>query len=157
MRRPAESSFAPSAQACAKEVVDTVPAVMDALRAAMRGHVGDQLSVPQFRCLIFIARHADCSISAVATFLGVTLATASAMVDRLVKAGSVDLATDARDRRRAQLRITEAGKAQMRSIRRDAQAEVGSALAGCSEDDLRALQAGLAVLQRVFGSIPHTA
>ena len=137
---------------CADAVLDVMPVVMDAMRSAMRLHVGEQLSVPQFRCLNFIALEPACSVSAVAAFLGVTLPTASAMVDRLVKAGAVAPATAVADRRRSELQLTDAGRALLRQIRRDARAEFARALADCSSEELRALQAGLAVLQRAFAA-----
>jgi len=140
----------PRAQDCADSVLDIMPAVMDAMRSAMRAHVGEQLSVPQFRCLNFIAHEPGSSVSAVAAFLGVTLPTASAMVDRLVRAGAVALRTAAADRRRAELHLTEAGLAQVRQIRREARGEFARALSSCSGDELRTLLAGLAVLQRAF-------
>ncbi len=127
-----------------------MPAVMDAMRGAMRQQVGDQLSVPQFRCLNFIARQPGSSVSAVAAFLGVTLPTASAMVDRLVKAGAVAPTVAVADRRRSELHVTEAGQAQVRQIRRGARGEFARALAACSSDELRSLHTGMAVLQRAF-------
>ena len=140
----------PRPQDCADSVLDIMPAVMDAMRSAMRQHVGDQLSVPQFRCLNFIAREPGSSVSAVAAFLGVTMPTASAMVDRLVRAGAVALNTAAADRRRAELNVTEAGLAQVRQVRREARGEFARVLATCSSDELQTLHAGLAVLQRAF-------
>jgi len=136
----------------AAEVLDVVPAVMDALRHAMRSHVGDQLSVPQFRCLNFIGHQPGASVSAVAAFLGVTLPTASAMVDRLVRAGAVEPRTAADDRRRSQLHLTDAGAAQLAQIRVGARAELAEVLAGRSAEELRVLHAGLAVLRDVFVS-----
>ncbi len=137
---------------CADAVLDVMPLVMDAMRGAMRQQVGEQLSVPQFRCLNFIAHEPGCSVSAVAAFLGVTLPTASALVDRLAKAGAVAPATAEADRRRSELQLTRGGRALLRQIRRGARAEFARALAGCSGDDLQALQAGLALLQRAFRS-----
>jgi DNA-binding MarR family transcriptional regulator len=135
---------------CADAVLDTVPAVMDALRMAMRQHVGDQLSVPQFRCLNFVAHEPGCTIGAVAAFLGVTMPTASAMVDRLVKAGVVQPTTPAQDRRRSQLHITPSGRAQLQNIRRGARDELRRAMAVLSPAQLSALHAGLDVLRLAF-------
>jgi DNA-binding MarR family transcriptional regulator len=135
---------------CADSVLDIMPAVMDAMRSAMRQHVGDQLSVPQFRCLNFIAHEPGSSVGAVANFLGVTMPTASAMVDRLVRAGAVALNTAAADRRRAELHATEAGLAQLRQVRRGARSEFARLLGSCSSDELQTLHAGLVVLQRAF-------
>ena len=117
---------------CAAAVLDTVPAVMDTLRQAMRRHVGDEMSVPQFRGLNFIAQRAGCSIGDVAAFLGVTMPTASAMAERLVRAGLVETRADASDRRRTPLHITAAGAAQLRRIRRGAHEDLSQALAACN-------------------------
>jgi len=151
-RKPADRSPPHASQPgdCATQVLEVVPAAMDALRAAMRNHVGEQLSVPQFRCLNFIARHPGASVSAVATFLGVTLPTASAMVDRLVRAGAVQPSTDTVDRRRSQLHITDAGRAQLRQIRLGASDELTRKLATRSADELKTLQDGLSVLRLAF-------
>lgn len=148
--RAANAAPAPQPEDCAADVLDTVPAVMDALRGAMRAHVGDQLSVPQFRCLNFVAHKPGASIGDVAAFLGVTMPTASAMVDRLVRAGSVWPDTDPQDRRRSRLQVTDAGRAQLRDIRSGAHSDLARTLAARSADELRALQAGIDVLRLAF-------
>ncbi len=137
---------------CAIRVLEVVPAVMDSVRGAMRMHVGEQLSIPQYRCLNFIARTPGCSIGSAAAFLGVTMPTASAMVDRLVRAGAVATRADITDRRRARLTLTDAGRIQLRAVRRGARGEVARALSACSTDELQVLHEALAVLSRVFQS-----
>lgn len=143
-------SSPPRPQDCAEAVLTVMPAVMDAMRGAMRLRVGEQLSVPQFRCLNFIALRPGSSVSAVAAFLGVTLPTASVMVDRLVRAGAVAPRTAASDRRRSELHPTATGLALVRQIESGARGEFARALAHCSAEDLSTLQAGLAVLRRAF-------
>ena len=145
-----DAAAAPRPQDCADAVLDIMPAVMDALRSAMRQQVGEQLSVPQFRCLNFIARHPGSSVTGVAAFLGVTAPTASAMVDRLVKAGAVAPTIAVADRRRSELHLTVSGQAQVRQMRRSARGELARALAVCSRQELQDLRSGLAVLQRTF-------
>lgn len=140
------------AETCAAAVLEVVPAVMDALRAAMRRHVGDQLSVPQFRCLNFIALEPGCTVSAVAGFLGVTLPTASAMVGRLVQAGAVSSRADTGDRRCLRLRLTAAGRAQLGQIRRGAREDLATALARHDAAELQGLQRGLQSLREAFQS-----
>jgi DNA-binding MarR family transcriptional regulator len=140
----------PCAEDCAEAVLEVMPAVMDAMRGAMRLQVSEALSVPQFRCLNFIAHRPGSSVSAVAGFLGVTLPTASVMVDRLVRAGAVAPRTAEADRRRSELHVTAAGLAQVQHIELGARAEFARALGGCNADELQTLQAGLAVLQRAF-------
>jgi len=134
----------------AGDVLEAVPAIMDALREVMRRHVDVPLSVPQFRCLNYIAQQPASSIGDVAGFLGVTMPTASAMVDRLVRAGAVRPGVAEHDRRRSQLHLTSAGMAQLGQIRRGAKDELALALAALGGDDLDTLRRGLAVLQRAL-------
>jgi len=141
----------------AAEVLEVIPAIMDALRHAMRRHVGEQLTVPQFRCLNFIALQPGASVSAVASFLGVTLPTASTMVERLVRAGDVEPRTSTEDRRRSQLHLTRAGAAHLAAIRRGARKELAQVLATRSGEELRTLNAGLEVLRTVFVMPPTSA
>ena len=150
--RPAPfiAATAPDAHASAGAILEVLPAVMGVVRAAMRRQLGERLSVPQFRCLRFIADHAGCSVSEVATFLGVTLATASAMVERLARAGYVVAATSTSDRRRSELNATAPGRALMGRIRRGAQAELAAALQTATAAELNGLVDGLAVLQARF-------
>ncbi|HKX43331.1 MAG TPA: MarR family transcriptional regulator [Burkholderiaceae bacterium] len=142
----------PDAATCAAQIIAVVPGVMDALRASMRRNIGEALSVPQFRCLGFIARNPGCSVSEVAAFLGVTLPTASAMVDRLVRAAHVVAATSAADRRRSELRVNAPGKALLDRIRSGARRDMAAALGDADADELAAVLQALELLHRVFAN-----
>jgi DNA-binding MarR family transcriptional regulator len=137
-------------RACADDVLEVLPDAMDAIRIGMRSQLDSRLSVPQFRCLNFIDRVPGSSLGAVAAFLGVTLPTASAMVDRLARAGHVVAASSADDRRRSQLTISSAGKALLEQVRSDARHDLATTLAKRPADELRAISAGLAALKRAF-------
>ena len=150
----ATPSTPPAAVDSAAEVLDVIPAIMDALRQAMRRHVGEQLTGPQFRCLNVIAVHPGATVSAVAAFLGVALPTASTLVDRLVRAGAVEPRADPQDRRKSSLHLTRAGAAQLAAIRRGARKELAQVLATRSGEELLTLHAGLAVLRQVFVAPP---
>jgi len=140
------------AAACASRFVAVVPGVMDALRASMRRNIGDALSVPQFRCLGFIARNPRCSVSDVAAFLGVTLPTASAMVERLVRAGHVLSSTARADRRRMELRLNAPGKTLLDRIRSAAHRDIAGTLGGASDEELAAVHLAFEVLHRLFAN-----
>jgi len=135
---------------CATQVFEALPALMDALRRTLRRHVADGISVPQFRCLNFVAKRPARSLSELAELLGVTLPTASAMIDRLVRAGWLQADTDVDDRRRIRLSLTPAGSALLRRIERDAHDDLAEALAGCSADELAAIRSGLAALEHAL-------
>ncbi len=141
-----------NARSCATELLEVVPAVMDALRAAMRAHVGEQLSVPQFRCLNYVSLNPGCSVSTVAAFLGVTMPTASAMVDRLVRAGALESMSDTADRRRIRLHAAPSGLAQLQQIRQGARSDLANMLSDCDAAQMQSLLQGLDVLKRHFGS-----
>lgn len=152
VKRAAARTPATDPADCAARLISVVPGVMDALRTSMRRNIGEGLSVPQFRCLGFIARNPGCSVSDVAAFLGVTLPTASAMVDRLVRAPHVIAATSAVDRRRTELRVNAPGKALLDRIRAGAQRDMAAALAGANAAELEAVEQALDVLHRVFAN-----
>jgi len=150
MSRTDSSSSRADVRACATEIFDVVPGVMNALRATMRSHIGEGMSTPQFRCLAFIGREPGASVSAVASFLGVTLATASAMVDRLVRAGHVKAETSVADRRRSELCVTDNGRTLVSRVRSAARRDLSGTLVHASDAELDILLQGLAVLKGLF-------
>lgn len=134
----------------AEQVFDALPGLMDALRRTMRRHVAEGLSVPQFRCLNFVAKRPGRTLGDLADLLGVTPPTASAMIDRLVRAGWLRSDTDEADRRRLRLSPTPAGHALLARIAQDARADLARALAPCDPAELDAITTGLAALTRVL-------
>lgn len=154
MRKTRPPDVNPDALACAGDVIEVMPIVMDAFRAAMRDHIGGGLSVPQFRCLNFVGENPGASVSDVAGFMGVTLATASATSDRLARAGwlQADVAPD--DRRRLQLTITGAGRDLLARMRLAARRDLAGKLDGLAPDALKRARAGLAALREGFLGTP---
>jgi DNA-binding MarR family transcriptional regulator len=137
-------------ESSASAVIEIIPEVMDTMRASLRSHVGDQLTVPQFRCLAFISRHGGCSVSEVSSFMGVTKATASVMVDRLMRAGAILVVNDIQDRRRSLLHISCPGRTQLQAIRAEARKDFAHAMSGLSAHELDTLNAGLEILRKTF-------
>ena len=140
----------PDAASAAAHVMVILPRVMDAMRLAMRSQIDGPLSVPQFRGLNFIDRQPGSSVSALAGFLGVTLATASAMADRLVRAGYLQSQGSATDRRRTELQLSAAGKAVLERMRAQTQADLAHSLQDRSAPELAVLVRGLQVLEAAF-------
>ena len=146
----ATSPARPDATSAAAQVMVILPRVMQAMRLAMRAQIDTPMSVPQFRGLNFIDRHPGSSISELAGFLGVTLATASAIAQRLVRAGYVQAQASTTDRRRNELLLCATGKAVLERMRTQTQADLAQALVGHSATDLAALVQGLQVLDTAF-------
>lgn len=153
--RAAKKRDATDAATCARHALETVPLVMRAIRREMRDATKKQLSVPQFRVLAFLGRNRGASLSAVAEHLGVQDATASAMVDRLVKRGLVRRETHPVERRRLDLGLTRAGLSLTERARGRARAFLAAKLAGAGSADLRTLVQGLDVLRRVLSEEPR--
>lgn len=107
------------------------------------------LTVAQFRTLLHLQRHPGTSLSEVAEFLGLTLPSASKLVDRLVTDKSVSRRV-ARDRRRVQLRLTERGQTALEQARLEARAQLSESLKILSSEELATISAALRVLGSAF-------
>ena len=141
-----------SAEQCARRVLEFVPEVMRHVRSEMRRGAGETLSVPQFRVLAFLGRHADAPLSALAAFLGVSGPTASAAVERLVRRGLVTRRGDPRERRRVQLGLTPAGVAIVRRAGTRARARIATRLRRLPARERAAMARGLEMLRDVLGA-----
>ncbi len=51
-----------SADAVARELLDVVPVIMRTIRAEMRSHRSNDLTIPLFRSLMFLERHPGVSL-----------------------------------------------------------------------------------------------
>ena len=107
-------------------------------------------AAPAARLAVVLRVVAGVSVSALAGFLGVTLATASAMADRLVRAGHLQSQGSATDRRRIELHLCASGKAVLDRMRHQTQADMARSLLACTPQQLTALVDGLAVLALAF-------
>ena len=99
------------AELCAKQLIETVPLVMQFMRRQMRRASKQDLSVAQIRTLYFISIHDRPSLSCAADFIGLSLPAMSRLVDALVKKGLVSRTACTNDRRHVRLCVTKAGQA----------------------------------------------
>ena len=137
---------------CAQAVLDAVPLVMRSIRMQLRSHRHQDISVPQFRILIFINKHTDASLSEVADHIGLTLPTLSKMVDLLVTRGWVMRSPCPEDRRRLQLGLTARGKVMLDQALESTRASLARSFEGFSPDDLDRIVYSMDQLQSVFSS-----
>src|SRR2546430_15313950 len=91
--QPARKMGSISDDACARELLDTVPMVTRVIREQMRRHRSG-LTIAQFRALCFVSMTVDSSLSAVGGFIGVLLPAVGRVVgwvggERLVKGGGL--------------------------------------------------------------------
>jgi len=140
---------------CANEVMEHAPLVTRLIRAEMRRQGAPLLSMPQFRALAFTYRNPGGSLSAVAEHLGVTLPTASAITDRLVRHGLLARATDPKERRRITLTLTPEGLALYQRARVATRSYVAGMLVDLTDDELATVAEGIRLLGTAFRQ--HTA
>jgi len=105
----------PSADQCAHEVLEVIPMVMRGIRSELRIHRGGDISVPQFRTLLFLSRNENASLSEVAQHIGLTLPSMSNTIDMLVARRLVTRESHPADRRRMTLALTTPGRATLGS------------------------------------------
>ncbi len=141
---------------CAARVMETVPLVMRAIRADMRVQGSTTLSVPQFRTLAFLDRNPGASLSELAEHLGVTRATASATIERLVQRNFVHRNNDPQERRRIVLKLTEAGQHHLQQAREQTRTHIAEILNHLTEKEILQVEEGLALLKQVFDPIRNS-
>jgi DNA-binding MarR family transcriptional regulator len=139
------------ADACARRLLETVPFVMRVIRQEMRGVTSENLSVPQFRILAFLGHHRGVSLATVAEHLGVADATASAMVERLVRRALVSRTIHPQERRRVVLDLTTEGATLLEQSRARARAFLAVSLAPLAERQLNQLYDSLEFLGQTLG------
>ena len=138
-----------SDDACARELLDTVPMGMRVIRRHMRRHRSG-LTVPQFRALCYLTTAPGTSLSAVADFVGLSLPAMSRLVDGLVDKGLMQRRPCSDDRRQVRLSITPPGEAAVTEARQLAQARLAEAVAPLTQPQRAALMGTMALLREIF-------
>ncbi|MBD2172024.1 MarR family winged helix-turn-helix transcriptional regulator [Anabaena cylindrica] len=141
---------------CAAKVMETVPSVMRFIRAKMRAHKATFLSIPQLRSLAFLNRNPGASLSDLAEHLGVTSATASATIERLVQRELVQRIHHPQERRRIVLTLTDEGKSILQQSLDETRAQIADLLEGLTAEEISQVEKGLALLKNVFDQTEFT-
>ncbi|MEW5913575.1 MAG: MarR family transcriptional regulator [Thermodesulfobacteriota bacterium] len=139
-----------SLQACAAELLDSVLLVMQAIRVKMRSRRTPELTIPQFRALIFINRLPGGTLSELAENVGLTNPSMSKMIEGLVVKGLVRRESSARDRRRVKLTLTTRGLGLLKQARQSSQEALARRLGALPIRERQALMKSLRDLARVF-------
>ncbi|NLX23417.1 MAG: MarR family transcriptional regulator [Phycisphaerae bacterium] len=137
---------------CARKLLAVVPVIMRFMRRQMRHHRCAELTVPQFRSLIFLSGHADASLSALAEHIGLSLSAASRMVQLLVDRGLMDRRAHAGDRRRISLSLTRQGRDAYRKALAATEAAMACTLKTLTPRQLGQIGLAMGMLHGVFVS-----
>ncbi len=135
---------------CARDLMDTAPKIVQAIRVEMRRERGADLSIPQFRTMRFIQISPDSSLSSLAEHLGLTLPSVSKLVDGLVKQELVIRQESTSDRRKLTLVLSGSGEAIVNVARANAQANLARMLGGLSEGELETIHSAFEILRPLF-------
>ena len=137
-------------EVCVRELMDTVPQIVQAIRIEMRLGRGANVSIPQFRTLRFIQRNPDSSLSDIADHLGLTLPSVSKLVDGLVKQKLVNRQESTTDRRRLTLGLTSSGESLVNIARANAQASLAKTLSRLSDNEVETVIRAMDLLHPLF-------
>jgi DNA-binding MarR family transcriptional regulator len=135
---------------CAALVLEVVPAVMRTIRCRMRGHSKPKLSVMQFRALSYLTRNRGAALSEVAEHVGLTLPSASKLVQSMLLRRLLSRRTSSRDRRKSVLAPTRAGLRIHQSARAATREHLARKLDGIPPAKRQALLEAMASLKEVF-------
>ncbi len=134
----------------ALEILDVIPTIMRVIRREMRSQRSSDLTVPQFRSLLFIHRNPGCSLLSVADHLGLTSPTVCKMVDGLVENDLVARDNSRTDRRKVILSLTSHGTALLEMARGGTLNRIGGILAPLTPYERDIVYQAIKLLQPLF-------
>lgn len=140
--------------ACARRVLEVIPAIGRHIAAGVHQELGDGrwLTMGQFRLLHLIQKGVG-SVSDLARCQNVSQPTISRQVDGLVQKGLVTRQPDPNDRRVTHLELSERGVELLDHLEMRARRRVSEALATLSAEEKERVYDGLTLLQSVFGRV----
>ncbi len=137
-------------EGCARELLEVVPLVMRDIRHQMRNQRSTELTVPQFRTLVFVENNSGASLSEVADHMGLTLPSTSKLVDDLLKNGFVTREEQAADRRRVSLTVTLRGRTILDASRKETLRYLSQKLGSANAEEKVAIIQAMKTLRTVF-------
>jgi DNA-binding MarR family transcriptional regulator len=146
-----------SPDVCARQLMETVPMVMQYIRRQMRNLRMHDLSVPQLRTLYFVSLHERPSLSDVAEFIGLSLPSMSRLVDGLVKKSLLTRTSCPNDRRHIRLGITELGQTALDASWKGTHTRLAEEVATLNQGDRTTIIAAMETLRGLFGPDAHNA
>lgn len=134
----------------ADEILDIVPTIMRVIRAEMQNQRSEDLTVPQFRTLLFISRKPGSSLLTVANHLGLTPPTVSKMVEGLVLKQLIMREISSKDRRKVTMKLTCQGELVLEKVRYGTQIRLSEILSPLTQEEGEMLLQSLHFLRPLF-------
>jgi DNA-binding MarR family transcriptional regulator len=130
----------------AARLMEWIPRLMGYIRSKMRQHRRPDLSLAEFRTLLFFRRHPRSSLSALADHHGLSLATASRMVDNLVRRGLIVRESGLEDRRQIELYLSRQGMKLLTSVEKATLKNLKEHLTDLSPEEIQKIDEGFRLL-----------
>jgi DNA-binding MarR family transcriptional regulator len=134
----------------AETVMEAASMVTRTIKREVRRHRPADVSMPQFRTLGVLQHHPGASLSVVAQHLGSTTASASKLIDALVRLGFVTRADAPEDRRKVVLNLTEAGERAREAAREAALGHLAELLMRLNDGDRQSVVRAMDALRAVL-------
>jgi len=141
-----------SPEECARAVVETVLLLMQSVYSEVKSRHSPDLSVSQFRALAFLKRRPGASLSEQAEHLGISLPSASQMVDKLVVRNLVTRQTSSTDRRCVTLTLTAQGGSVLGMTLQSVEIHLAEMLAMLPDADRATVLEAMQALQPAFAA-----
>jgi len=136
--------------ALAIEVLDSIPLVMYFIRKQARQCNTIDISVPQIRVLAYLRLAPGASLTQLAENLGVTKATASNLIDRMVQRQLVMRCENTEERRSVKLTITKDGEQHLQEARAMVLKGLANNLEKVAQEKRRKISEGVCLLRELF-------
>jgi DNA-binding MarR family transcriptional regulator len=142
-----------SPEQCARRLMEVIPLVMRQLRGSMRQQSmqAHGLTIAHFRTLLLLGRVKSSPLTEVAAHLGLSGPAASRMVQNLVSRGWVVRQPGIEDRRQISLRLSERGRAVLKSAQRAGESRLAEALNRLSPEQRAEISQAMDILSEAFG------
>jgi DNA-binding MarR family transcriptional regulator len=141
-----------TADQCAQALLDSIPEVMQVIRAQIRRQRDADLSVPQLRVLGFLSRHPGATLSSVAEHVGLTLSSMSLQITALVARNLIDRSESPSDRRCITLTLTAEGTAMLEAAIHGARLKLAATLDMLDFEQRTTIIEAMHILHSVFSA-----
>lgn len=138
-----------------RTLVQTVLSQVDDLAARRRRafcahELHREVSLPQMHILMTLQERGPMTVSELAQFLRISLPSTSSILDRMEEHRFIERVRDAADRRVVRVAITEHGAAVVEEMIGPKRQEMQSLLESMTDDELRAVIAGIQAIQQAI-------
>lgn len=112
-------------------------------------------TISQMKAMHFLSRHEPCPVGALAELIGVSPATVSEQIDRMVEAGLAERTINPHDRRQVLVSLTPSAREWMRRVNERRRSQVEAAFEQLEPSERQAFVKGLAALHDVLAASPE--